>query len=100
LALARGIGEQQSASLSLANLAEADIHLGQLSAARASLREALALAQRLGTLTWMVAALGTFAVLAHAEGQTEQALALWGLARHQPTWKSDNQQFLDTMIAE
>ena len=77
-----------------------DIKLGQLAAARAGLREGLALAQRLGALPWVVGAVMDFADLAHAEGQTERALALLGLARNQPAWSSDHQRELDATLAE
>ena len=46
---------------------------------------------------WRLAGFGN---LAHAEGQTERALALLGLARHQPAWSSDDQHHLDKMLAE
>jgi predicted ATPase len=95
LVLAREIGAQQFIALSLINLADGDIKLGQLAAARASLREGLALALRLGSLAWAVAAVIYFARLAHAEGQTERALALLGLARKHPAWSSDHQRDLD-----
>ena len=41
-----------------------------------------------------------FAELAHAEGQTERALALYGLARCQPAWSRDDQHGLDAALAE
>jgi tetratricopeptide (TPR) repeat protein len=100
LALAREIGAQNSVALYLLNLAEIDIKLGQLAAARAGLHEGLALALRLGSLPWVVMGMKDFALLAYAEGQTERALALFGLARKQPAWSSDNQRELDAWFAE
>jgi hypothetical protein len=41
-----------------------------------------------------------FGFLAHAEGQTERALAYIGLVRRQPAWGSDNQRILDAALAE
>jgi len=100
LALAREIGVQQDIALYLINLADVDIKLGQLAAAREKLREGLALAQRLGVLPWMVTVVHYSGFLAHAEEQTERALALWGLARRQPMWHLDYQHELDTALAE
>jgi len=101
LALSREIGPQAAIALSLLNLAEADIGLGQLAAARAGLREGLALAQCHSTLMWgLVGAVEVFGLLFHAEGQTERALALFGLARNQPAWTSDYQRHLDKTLAE
>ncbi len=100
LALAREIGAQQHSALYLLNLAAGDIELGQLTAARANLREGLALALRLGALPWVVAGVKNFAELAHAEGQTARALALYGLARRQPAWSSDEQRGMDATLTE
>jgi adenylate cyclase len=99
LALARELGAQQNIAMFLINLADTDIKLGCLAAARAGLREGLALALRLGALTWAVVAVMYFAKLTYAEGQTEEALAFWGLARVHPAWASDDQQELDAALA-
>jgi hypothetical protein len=40
-----------------------------------------------------------FAVLAHAEGQTERALELWGLAQRHPAWSSEHQRGQDFTLA-
>jgi tetratricopeptide (TPR) repeat protein len=100
LALAREIGAQSSIALYLLNLAYMDIKLGQLAAAHAGLREGLALAVRLGALPWVVGAVTNFATLAYAEGRTERALALYGLARIHPAWSSLLQSLLDRALAE
>lgn len=100
LALAREIGAQSAIAIGLINLADADIHLGQLSTVRANLREGLRLALRLGTLPWVIGAVMSFAELAHAEGQIERALALWGLARRHPAWHIDHQRGMDLTLAE
>jgi class 3 adenylate cyclase/tetratricopeptide (TPR) repeat protein len=100
LALARAIGAQSDAALFLINLAAMDTAVGQLSNARAGLREGLTLALRFGALPWVVGAVMYFAKLVYAEGQTERALRLWGLARRHPAWSSDNQHELDTALAE
>jgi len=100
LALAREIGSQQMIALGLINLADWNIQLGYLASARTGLCEELAQAWRLGVLSWAMAAVLYFAKLAHAEGGTEQALALLGLARQNPNWSSDDQHDLDAMLAE
>lgn len=100
LALAREIGAQSSIALFLIALSFGDIKLGELAAARTKLREGLALALRLGAFSRVVQAVMNFAELAHAEGQTEQALALFGLARRHPAWSSDDRRDLDLTLAE
>jgi tetratricopeptide (TPR) repeat protein len=100
LALAREIGSQDMLAYALSSLAGLDIKLGELPAAQAGLREGLALALRLGNLPSVMFAVIYFADLAYAEAQTERALALMGLARRQPAWNSDAQQFLDATLAE
>ena len=100
LALGREIGVQDMVTLGLINLAGTDIKLGNLSAARTELHEGLAYTLRLGVLPQVVAAVAAFASLAYAQGQTERTLALYGLARRQPAWSSDNQRELDTMLAQ
>jgi tetratricopeptide (TPR) repeat protein len=100
IAICRVIGVQVPIAVGLINLADIDIKLGQLAEARAKLREALMLAGSFGYRPWAVLAIGNFSNLAHAEGQTERALALWNLARHHPALKSDDQHALDRMLAE
>jgi tetratricopeptide (TPR) repeat protein len=100
LVLARETGVQDMVAMGLVNLAESDTKLGNLSAARAGLREGLAYALRLGAPPLVVAAVTCFATLAYAEGQIERALALYGLAQRQPAWSSDNQHGLDVELAQ
>ena len=100
IAICREIGTQHAFALGLINLAAIDIQLGQLAEARGNLHEGLALAQRLGTLPWVVAAVRGFGNLAHAERQTERALALFGLARKHPAWSSENQLDMDQILVE
>jgi tetratricopeptide (TPR) repeat protein len=100
LTLAREVGAQDAVAMCLSNLADGDIRLSELPAARAKLCEGLALALRLGALPWVLVAVTNFANLAHAEGRTERALALMGLVRHHPAMKSDDQRTLDMMLAQ
>jgi tetratricopeptide (TPR) repeat protein len=100
LVLGRETGVQDMVTLGLLNMADADILLGNLSAARAELHEGLTYSLRLGILRLVVAAVTDFANLAYAAGQTERMLALYGLARRQPAWSSDSQDGLDEMLAQ
>jgi tetratricopeptide (TPR) repeat protein len=100
LALAREIGAQARIASFLMNLAFADIHLGSLSAARAELHEGLVLALRLGNLSGVIVAVTDFADVTYAEGQTERALALLGLARRQPAWDSEAELYLEHRLTE
>lgn len=100
LALAHETGAQQRAALYLLNRAGIDIKLGQLAAARLRLHEGLVLAVRFGLPPLVVFAVMTFAELAYAEGQTDRALALMGLACHHPAWDSEAQSDLDTAFAQ
>jgi len=98
--LAHEIGAKWSISAYLINLAECDIELGEFTAARTKLREALTLALQLGVYPLMVGAVIYFAKLAHAEGQTELALTLFGLAHSHPAWSSEDQHDLDVAVIE
>lgn len=100
LAIAREIGSQRSMALYLINLGRTNIDLGHIEEARAGLREGLALALRLGAQPWVVGAVMYCATLAHAEGNDERALELYGMAQHHPAWSSDHQRGLDEDLAE
>jgi tetratricopeptide (TPR) repeat protein len=98
LALAREIGAQDMVALGLINQADGDIKLGELLLARAELCEGLALARRIGAAPSVVGAVLYFGKLAYAEGQTDRALALLGLARNHPVWNSIMQRDLDITL--
>jgi predicted ATPase len=100
VAIARELGAQSDIALFLINLADGDIKLGNLSAARSGLREGLALALRLNALQWVLGAVMFFGKLAYAEGHLEQALALLGLARIQPVWNYNLQRDLDSTLSK
>jgi tetratricopeptide (TPR) repeat protein len=100
LALAREIGVRDMVATTLLNMAETNIVLGELPAARADLRDGLALALRLGYLRMVLAAAIGYGQLAHAEGRSERALALLGLARQHPAWGYEHQHGMDRMLAE
>jgi adenylate cyclase len=100
LALAREIGAQQTVALCLIGQASTFIHLGDMSAARGKLREGLSLAWRIGVQPWVVWAVTIFADLAYYDGQTDRALALYGLAQLQPAFIRSFQYDLDTRLAE
>ncbi|NUM45097.1 MAG: hypothetical protein HUU38_10345, partial [Anaerolineales bacterium] len=94
LALARELGVQHYIALNQVNLATSYLTLGELPAARAELRQGLALALRNGSFIWVVAAVQIFAEIIYAEGDAERAFALLGLVSHHPAWSSMNQRHL------
>lgn len=100
IALCREIGVQDRLANGLINLAGVNISLGELPAAHTDLREGLALVLRLGTLTFVVPAVVTFVELAYAEGQTQRALALLGLARQHHAWSHECQRNMNRVLAE
>jgi hypothetical protein len=63
------------------------------------MREGLSLALRLNVLL-QVGMVTCFAELAHAEGQLDRALALFGLARSQAAWCGDDQRNLDATLTD
>jgi hypothetical protein len=71
-----------------------------MSAARGKLREGLSLAWRIGVQPWVVWAVTIFADLAYYDGQTDRALALYGLAQRQSAFIRSFQYDLDTRLAE
>jgi class 3 adenylate cyclase/tetratricopeptide (TPR) repeat protein len=99
LVLAREIGAQDNIALGLINLADKDIQLGQLFAARAELREGLALACQLGVIPNILVGVLIHAYLAHAEGQTERALALLGMLQRHSAWDREFQRVMDEELA-
>jgi adenylate cyclase len=100
LALAREIGAQQTVALCLIGQASTFVHLGDYAAARVKLREGLSLAWRIGARPWVVWAVTICADLAYYEGQTERALALYGLAQRQPAFIRSFQRDLDARLAD
>jgi tetratricopeptide (TPR) repeat protein len=96
--LARVLGVQDVIALGALNLADIDINLGQFAAARSEIHEGLALALRTGLPPRVLQAVRMFAYLNHYEGQTEQALALLGLAQRQPAWTDENQHDVETVL--
>jgi adenylate cyclase len=100
LVLAGEIGAQDMQALGLIGLGDIDISLSNLPAARAELREGLALCIRLQYTAWLVATVMYFGRLAYAEGQPERAFALLGLAHSQPAWHSEIQDELEISLAK
>lgn len=95
LEMGRELGAQHMVALGLINLAELDIHLGNLAEARSGLREGLSIALRLGSNTRVLGAVIFFAELAYAEKDVDRSLALWGLARNHPAWHNELQRAMN-----
>jgi hypothetical protein len=87
-------------ALALLNLCEASLRSGDLDAARRELRDGVALARRLGTLPWLLAAVTNFAELQAATGNISRALALLGLVRQHPAASRDARLQVDEVIAQ
>ena len=92
LALAYELGSQLSIALYLINLASDELTDGDLTSASSHLREGCRLALRLGAMGRVMLALRSFSLILHAEGRTERALEVIGLARAHPAWTHDDQQ--------
>ena len=73
--------------------------LRDIPAARADLREGLALARELGALPLVVVAVMKFADLLAAQGHTPRALALLGLCQRHPVFDSGNRSRMEEMLA-
>jgi adenylate cyclase len=99
LAIAREIGAHDQIALNLINQADGDIKLGELATARKELLEGLAQAFRLGAFGLLPGAVMYFGKLAYAEGQIEQALELFGLARSHPAWHAEGQSEMEMTLA-
>ena len=84
LTIAREIGTQSAVALFIGNIAEMHIRLKQFSAVPAELQEGLSLALRLQAMPFVISIVMSYGHLAHAKGQVERALMLYGMARNHP----------------
>jgi tetratricopeptide (TPR) repeat protein len=98
LQVARELGAQQFIAIYLINLSDDAIVLGKFAEAHETLREGLALARKLGAMPYVMGAVACYGTLTHAEGQTERALALWGLAQRHPAWGSENERVMEETL--
>lgn len=92
LSMARETGNQQSIALLLINLAETFILLDHLKAARQHLHEGLAVALRIGVVPNVLLAVHNAGWLLAKQGDTQQGLALLGLALYHPAADSKNKR--------
>ncbi len=84
----RELGRSEQVVTALGNLAEANIDFGDPAAARASLREGLALAWRLGLLPRATVMLFVYGRLLAAEGHTDRAACVLRLVLSHPATES------------
>jgi class 3 adenylate cyclase/tetratricopeptide (TPR) repeat protein len=95
----KDLGEKLGMVYNLTVLAQADLGLGDISAARQEVREALALARSLGMTPMVVWGLLLAGQVLAAAGQPDRGLALFGLARAHPALEHQAKLELDEAIA-
>ena len=78
------LGQLPAVVIPLCNVAQAELRLGNVAAARRSTLEALALARSLGRAPTILVSVVVFGQILAQEDQTTKALALFGLARNHP----------------
>ncbi|MBK7976382.1 MAG: AAA family ATPase [Deltaproteobacteria bacterium] len=100
LALAYELGSQLSIALYLINQAGDELMDGDLTSARSHAREGCGLALRLGAMGRVMLALRSFSLILYAEGQSERALEVIGLARAHPAWTHDDQRNVDGWLED
>jgi hypothetical protein len=80
----RELGMRHSLTIALANLAETDLKMGDVAAARRGARETLSLALELGHMSRILMAIQIFGLILIEEGRPDRALSLFGLALAHP----------------
>ncbi|MFN7955430.1 MAG: AAA family ATPase [bacterium] len=100
LALAYELGSQLSIALYLINQAGDELMDGDLTSARSHVREGCRLALRLGAMGRVMLALRSFSLIFYAEGKTERALEVIGMARAHPAWTHDDQRNTDGWLED
>jgi class 3 adenylate cyclase/tetratricopeptide (TPR) repeat protein len=95
----RELGTQAALISSAGNLAQADLQLGNVAAARQGVREVLSLARSLGMAPHVLGGLIVTAQILLAEGQSERALTLYGLALAHPALDAQSRLEIDDELA-
>jgi class 3 adenylate cyclase/tetratricopeptide (TPR) repeat protein len=96
----RELGELYQSTFDLANLAQANLKLGDVTAAREGAREVITLSLTLGTQPNVLYGVQLFAEILAAEGQTNRALLLYGLARAHPALEHQSLVTIDEDLSE
>jgi len=95
----RELGMQHSLTIALANLAEIDINMGDVAAARSGARETLRLTLQLGHVSRILMAFQIFGLILIEEGQIDRALSLLGLALAHPALEYQSRTMAQEAIA-
>ncbi len=82
------------------NLAQAELALGNVAAARRGVRKALAAARSLGLMPFVLYGLALIGQVSIVEGQVERALALYGLALAHPGLEKQGQLEINRSLAQ
>jgi tetratricopeptide (TPR) repeat protein len=95
----RELGMQHSLTIALANLAETDLKMGDVAAARRGARETLSLTLELGHMSRILMAIQIFALILTEEGRPDRALSLFGLALAHPALEYQSKTVSQEAIA-
>jgi tetratricopeptide (TPR) repeat protein len=95
----RELGMQHSLTIALANLAETDLKMGDVAAARRGARETLSLALELGHMSRILMAIQIFGLILTEEGRPDRALSLFGLALAHPALEYQSRTVSQEAIA-
>ena len=98
IALARELGNRYAVPLMLINLVYAQVGLGELREAYATVREALQLNIENNSIAWILFSLVGYANILAAEGKREQALATLGLCIYHPDANSDTRRDIQIVL--
>ena len=98
ITLARELGNRYAVPLMLINLLYSQVGLGEMSAAYASVREALQLNIENNSIAWVLFSLVGYANILAAEGKRSQALETLGLCIYHPETNSDTRRDIQIVL--
>ena len=98
--LARELGNRYTLPIMLINLVYAQVGLGELREAYATLNEALQLNLENDSLSWVLFSLVGYANILAAEGKRASALQILGLCMHHPETNSDTHRDIQIVIED
>jgi len=99
IALARELGNRYAVPLMLINLVNAQVGLGEIHEAYASVREALQLNIENNSIAWILFSLVGYANILAAEDKRVQALEALGLCLYHPETNSDTHRDIQIILA-
>ena len=98
IALARELGNRYAVPLMLINLVYAQVGLGEIREAYASVREALQLNIENNSIAWILFSLVGYANILAAEGKRAEALEALGLCLYHPETNSDTHRDIQIIL--